>query len=248
LYHRFDCTWPSPIDYATVQKPTIDDLSNNHSYAGIQLTGATNPNRPRNNTYIDSNENGDLNFSGMGPAYETIEDAKKAAIDAGASLASNPIYAAAAPGSQSTLATAISHTTLVTNGSQANLVDNPVYADTPQPNGKPNPYSDVSAMNPIYSGVGNAPTPIPIPTNPKPPGFPYKSESSPISPTVQASPNIPVSPNQVNGYSTPVINRSQSTDIVPSFNEYAYAEVRGAVAMRPRNAVSTSSPENGSLV
>ena len=56
----------------------------------------------------------------MGPAYATIDDAKKTAEKAGATLASNPIYATAAPGG--------SQAKLV-NGSKTNLVDNPVYSD-----------------------------------------------------------------------------------------------------------------------
>ena len=227
------------VDYATVRKPT-DDLSTNNAYAGstYQPTGASANGinqRKRNNTYIDSEET-DLAVSGVGPAYETIDDAKKAAEKAGATLASNPIYAAATPaGSQAQLV----------NGSNTNLVNNPVYSDA-NPNQKA--YSDVSALNPIYSGTTNpGQVPVPGPRPPHNPGFPYKSDS-PLSPHEFTVPQPSLSGSNSTmsqSQSANQLNRSQSTDVVPPHTDptYSYAEIRGHPSMRARNAVSTSSDQ-----
>ena len=235
------------VEYATVHRP-VDDLSPNNAYGGanVHLTGANSNglNRTRNNTYIN-NDDSDLTVSEVGPAYATIDDAKKAAEKAGATLASNPIYATAAPGG--------SQAKLV-NGSKTNLVDNPVYSDANPSQKAKMAYSDVSALNPIYSGTTNpsqAPVPVPAPVGlppPHNPEFPYKSDS-PLSPShvfTVPQPSLSGSNSTVSqSQSANQLNRSQSTDVVPPYHDptYSYAEIRGHPSMRTRTTVSTSSEQ-----
>lgn len=235
----------------TVYTKETNGLDENQAYGSIQLTGASavpngNPNnynsaRKRDNTYITAEQDpNDFTISGVGPAYETIEDAKKAAKKA-SSTAANPIYASGM------------------TGSQLHLADNPVYSETFKPpvNGTEERkcYMDMSALNPVYSGLGLPPQgagsggpPPRLPTN-----FPYQAVSPPptLSPPVSASQNeafvysdIPPSasiavplPQQ-----TVVSNHSQSTEnqVEPSLNPL-YEEIVQERGTRVRTAVSLSS-------
>ena len=214
-----------------------DELGGNQAYGGLQLTGANGiDSRSRNNTYI-AKGNGDITVSGVGPTYETIDDAKKAALEM---KASNPIYATANNGSQANLI----------EGSKTSLVPNPVYADPQNQNQSQNPA--VSALNPIYSGVGGNSTPISVVGGPAPchnPEFPYVSDT-PLTPNHVPQPSANGDPSRTNGrpphsQSTGLLNQSESTDVVPPYADpaYAYAEVRGYSGVRVRNAVSSSSDQ-----
>ena len=216
-----------PLGIVPVVIRATNELNGNQAYGGIHLTGA-NPgmdSRSRN-TYI-AKENGDMTVSGMGPTYETIDDAKKAALEM---KASNPIYASANNGSQANLI----------QGSKTNLVANPVYADPQNQNQNP----AVSALNPIYSGVGNS-SPISVIGGPPPrhnPEFPYVSDT-PLSPSSVPEPSANGGPPHTQ--SSELLNRSESTNVVPPYADpaYAYAEVRGYQGARVRNAVSSSSDQ-----
>ena len=115
-------------------------------------------------------------------------------------------------------------------------------------------HTDVSALNPIYSGSGNpnqGPVPVPPPLGPRSPlnpGFPYTSSNSPTAPpyTFVPQPSLSGSTSQMSeAQSANQLNRSQSTDVVPPYKDptYSYAEIRGHPSMRARNAVSTSSDQ-----
>ena len=248
-----------------------DGLRDNQAYGNIQLTGANAVGNggfdaglhTRNNTYMTNQDPNDFTVSGLGPAYETIDDAKKAAR-AAASTASNPIYASAVAGSQS----------------QTQLVDNPVYAEankkTVIENGAGKGHTDLSALNPVYSGIGSPPhsagppppsyqpqspahsiSPIPH-SGPRPPPYQTQSPAHPISPvplpsqggstfqytdvSQHTSSAVPL-PQQGGG-----LNRSHSSEQpVPPHLNPVYEEINQKQGVRLRSTVSVSSDHEQTL-
>ena len=204
--------------------------------------------RTRNNTYMTNQDPNDFTVSGLGPAYETIDDAKKAAR-AAASTAANPIYASAVAKSQS----------------QTQLVDNPVYTEankTPvAENGAGKGHTDVSALNPVYSGIGSPPHSAS--SGPPPPPYQPQSPAHPISPIPVLAP-VPVPLPSQNGSTFPYTHVSPHTaSAVPlpqqgvplnraHSNEepvppVIYEEINQKPGVRLRSAVSVSSDHEQTL-